>query len=227
MNSKYFLATICLFISSFHTVRADDRWIAFRNDGTNHSNAADLPVKWSPSNGIAWQKELPGYGQSSPLLWDGCLYLTEVRGPMKNQSVIIAIDSSSGELKWECPVETTEKDANYDQRCRAASTPVVDEAGVYAFFSGGDLFSVSHQGKLRWKRQLTKEYGKFQNGHGLGSSLAQTSDSVIVLIDHEGPSYLLAVDKQTGKNKWKVDRKQRTSWTSPVVANQTVASKLL
>lgn len=201
------------------TLRSGDRWPGFRNDGSNHSQSKNLPIRWSPKSGIAWQRELPGYGQSSPLLWDGRLYLTLVEGPMKNESIVIALDAASGNTLWQSAISTTSQAANYRAKSRAAPTPVVDAAGIYAFFEGGDVLALSHDGKVKWKRHLTKEYGEFENGHGLGSSLAQTDDAVIVLIDHKGPSYLLALDKKTGKNRWKVERKPRSSWTSPVVAD--------
>lgn len=197
---------------------ASDRWSGFRNGGISHSTAENIPMEWSPKNGIAWQHELPGYGQSAPLLWEGRLYLTAVEGPMKDESLVLALDADSGKTIWKQAIETTTPEGNYRAKSRAAPTPVVDEAGVYAFFEGGDVIAVSHDGKVKWRRKLTKEYGEFENGHGLGSSLAQTKDAVIVLIEHSGPSYLLALDKSSGENQWKVDRESRSSWASPIVA---------
>ncbi|MEM9368288.1 MAG: PQQ-binding-like beta-propeller repeat protein [Planctomycetota bacterium] len=196
----------------------DERWTSFRNGGPNRAASDKLPLVWSPTNGIAWQRETPGYGQSSPLLWDGRLYLTAVKGPLKDEGVIVAMDTNSGETHWKRAFPTSHPEANFDQKCRAASTPVVDETGIYAFFSSGDVFAVSHAGDVLWRRRLRQEYGDFENGHGLGSSLAQTEDAVIVLVDHQGPSYLLAIDKRNGENLWKAERSSRTSWASPVVA---------
>lgn len=197
---------------------AGENWSGFRNDGSSVSTAEDIPTRWSPTEGIAWQRELPGYGQSGPLLWEGRLYLTAVEGPTKEKSLVLALDAKSGGTIWSQGIETTTPAGNYRMKSRAAPTPVVDGTGVYAFFEGGDVVGLSHTGEVKWRRRLTEEYGEFQNGHGLGSSLAQTKDAVIVLIDHSGPSYLLALDKQTGENRWKTARISRSSWTSPVVA---------
>src|SRR5262249_37572556 len=71
-----------------------------------------------------------------------------------------------------------------------------------------------------WSRSLVKDYGEFKGNHGLGSSPAQTDDALILLVDHSGPSYLLAVAKKTGQNLWKTERKSRGSWASPVVAER-------
>lgn len=68
-----------------------------------------------------------------------------------------------------------------------------------------------------WRRSLSGEYGAIKNHHGLGGSLAQSDDAVFVLVDHAGPSYLLAASKATGKTLWKADRPSGMSWTSPVL----------
>ena len=91
---------------------------------------------------------------------------------------------------------------------------------MYCFFEGGNLIAFDHAGKVRRERNLVKDYGEFQGGHGVGSSPAQTSDALFVLIDHRGPSYLVAIDKATGKNTWKTEREQRGAWTSPVIATR-------
>jgi len=110
---------------------------------------------------------------------------------------------------------------------RGAPTPVVDAARVYAFFESGDLVALDHAGKELWQRSLVKEYGKFQGNHGVGSSLAQTSRAIFVLVAHAGPSYVCAINKENGKNVWKADRKAGVSWTSPVVAKSGSRAALL
>jgi outer membrane protein assembly factor BamB len=198
---------------------AANTWSGFRNGGESRSEAQRLPLHWSPEEGVAWQRELVGYGQSSPVVWGQTVFVTAVVGPMKEKCVVMAFDSCSGEPRWQQHFDAgTTKASNY-MTSRAAPTPVVDANGVYGFFESGDLLGLSHQGQVKWRRSLTQEYGEFQNGHGLGSSAAQTADAVIVLIDHSGPSYLLAVDKRTGENRWKADRESRYSWTSPIVVS--------
>lgn len=194
-----------------------DCWPSFRNGGDSRSAAENLPINWSPDSGVAWQRELIGYGQSSPVVWHQTVFVTAVVGPMKEKCLVLALDARSGEPLWKQQFDAgTTKASNY-MASRAAPTPVVDADGVYAFFEGGNLVSLNHEGDVSWERSLTEEYGEFQNHHGLGSSLAQTEEAVIVLIDHGGPSYLLAVDKATGENRWKADRESRSSWTSPIV----------
>jgi outer membrane protein assembly factor BamB len=104
-----------------------------------------------------------------------------------------------------------------DTVSKAAPTPVVDGKRLYVFFESGDLMGLDHSGKLLWQRRLTKEYGEFKAGHGLGGSLAMTDRALILLVAHLGPSYLLAIDKQTGRNLWKADRSGAMSWATPLI----------
>jgi outer membrane protein assembly factor BamB len=179
-----------------------------------------MPLAWSPESGIAWQKELPGYGQSSPVIFNGRVFVTSVVGPMKDECQIICLDLKTGEQVWEWKKEATSRAASNYMASRAAPTPLVDANGVYAFFESGDFVAINPDGNLKWSRSLTDEFGKFDNNHGLGSSPTQTTELVIVNIEHKGPSYLLAVDKQTGETRWKADRPSGSSWTSPIVVQQ-------
>lgn len=193
-------------------------WPGFRGRGDNVAAARDLPQQWSPTENIAWKIDLPGFGQSSPVVWGRQVFVTAVDGPERDKGFVLAYDAATGKELWRHTFAPTQKAKWSTMISRAAPTPVVDAAAVYAFFEGGDLLALSHTGELLWSRSLVKEYGEFENGHGLAASPALTRDAVVALIDHQGPSYLLGVDKKTGKNLWKVARTSRSSWTSPVVA---------
>ena len=99
---------------------------------------------------------------------------------------------------------------------QGAPTPVAGKEGIYVFFESGDLLAFNHEGDRRWGRKLTKEFGQFIGGHGVGSSLVGVPDKLVLLIDHDGPSYLLCVDRLTGKTHWKTPREPRVSWTTPL-----------
>jgi outer membrane protein assembly factor BamB len=135
---------------------AASSWTEFRNGGSSHS-ASEVPVSWSPDKGISWQKELPGYGQSSPVVFNGRVYVTTVVGSMKDECQILSFDLKTGEQIWVWSQEASTKAASNYMASRAAPTPMVDANGVYAFFEGGDLVAVNHDGSLKWKRSLTSE----------------------------------------------------------------------
>ncbi len=197
--------------------RAADRWPSFRGDGTSLTEAKNLPLKWGDDQNLAWSIDLTGYGQSSPVIWAGKVFTTSVQGAMKDTLLVTATDLHTGRQLWQQTFNGTQGVEDNGYVSKAAPTPCVDDKHVYAFFESGDIIALTHDGKPAWQRSLTKDYGEFRGNHGVGASLAQTPDHVIALIDHDGPSYLLALEKATGKNAWKTDRAKRVSWTSPVV----------
>ena len=205
-----------------------DTWPGFRGDGSSRA-AGKLPEKWSPTENIAWRVGTPGYGQSAPVVWKGNVYVTSVEGEQKEKLYVACFAAADGKKKWAKTFDATQKGKNNPMMSRAAGTPAADADGVYALFESGDLIALSHAGEVRWERHFAKEFGELKNNHGLGSSPGQTASAVIVLLDHQGPSKLLAVRKADGKDVWVADRPARSSWTSPVVvkvgdAEQVVAS---
>jgi outer membrane protein assembly factor BamB len=98
----------------------------------------------------------------------------------------------------------------------ASPTPITDGNSVFAFFGTGDLFAVDMDGNQQWHRSLATEYGKFENRFSATSSPLIYQDMVILQCDHYGPSYLVAIDRRSGKDIWKRDRPGKwLSWSSP------------
>lgn len=195
-------------------------WSAFRNGGAS-TVAGPLPQQWSPSEGIAWQVETDGYGQSAPIIFDGRVYVTSVIGESKDTSAITAFDLSTGKKLWQFKVASVQSGPSNYMNSRAAPTPVADVDGVYAFFETGNLIALDHDGNERWQRDLVQDFGRFESNHGLGSSLAQTEDFLILNVEHKGPSALMAVDKRSGDDRWKTERPSGSSWTTPVVVGES------
>ncbi|MEO2092219.1 MAG: PQQ-binding-like beta-propeller repeat protein [Gemmataceae bacterium] len=174
-------------------------------------------MTWSPTENVGWRVETPGYGQSSPVVWKDRIYLTSIEGDQKEKLHVSCFAAADGKKRWQQTFPATQKGKNNPMMSRAAGTPVCDADGVYALFESGDLIALTPDGKVRWQRHFSKEYGELKNNHGLGSSLAQTADTVFVLLDHQGPSHLVAVNKADGKESWHADRPARSSWTSPII----------
>ncbi len=209
---------------SSHCVLAD--WPSFRNGGSSHV-VSGLPLTWSATQGVSWERELIGYGQSTPVIYDGRVYLSAVEGKMKDNCVIQCLDLASGKELWQFSFESANKALSNYAASRAAPTPIVDGNAIYAFFESGDVVAVDHAGQKRWHRNLTADYGKFENGHGLGASPAQAGDCMILNIEHKGPSYLLALDNKTGATVWKTDRPSSSSWSSPIVVDEQGAGTVI
>lgn len=195
-------------------------WSSFRNGGTSIVGGT-LPVEWSPDKGMAWQQETDGYGQSAPIVFDDAVFVTSVIGDMKETCAVTAYQLHSGEQIWQVRIDATQQGPSNYMNSRAAPTPVADLNNVYAFFETGNLVAIDHSGKQLWHRDLAKDLGPFESNHGLGSSLAQTDDAVILNLEHKGPSFLIAINKQDGTTKWRVDRPSGSSWTSPIVTGKS------
>jgi outer membrane protein assembly factor BamB len=194
-------------------------WPGFLGAGAKPVDPATIPLTWSPQQNVAWKADLPGHGQSSPVIWKQNVYVTSVEGPQKDKYHLRAVHLADGKPLWVQSLESSDKVENTQYVSRSAPTPVVDAAGVYAFFESGDVLCVSHDGQQRWRRSLSRDYGKFESRHGVAASPVQTEHAVILLLDHQGPSCLLALNKADGALLWKTDRSSRTSWSSPYLVN--------
>ena len=193
-------------------------WSGFLG-GAARDSVTELPTQWSTSDNVQWSTELTGYGQSSPVIAGKQVYLTSIDGPMKERNLIHCLDLESGEVLWTHQSDSSIQVENNVYTSRAAPTAVADDSGVIAFFESGDIFALGPDKSLRWERHLVEDYGKIEGRFGLGSSLAQLSDRVFVLADNEGPSYLLALNKETGETIWKAERSSRVAWSSPMILN--------
>ncbi len=193
-------------------------WTGFRGQGNSQSHARDLPLEWSDEKNLLWRSKLSGYGQSTPVVWKDLVFTTSTEGKFSEQLKVQCTDLNRGELIWEKSFPTPVKIERSQYVSQAAPSPVVDGNGLYLFFESGLLLALDHRGNKLWDRILTKEYGPIEGNHGLGSSLFQSPKSLGLLVDHSGPSYLLRVNKKTGKNDWKMDRTERVSWSTPTLS---------
>ncbi|MGE0760919.1 MAG: PQQ-binding-like beta-propeller repeat protein [Pirellulaceae bacterium] len=192
-----------------------DHWPDFLGRQRSDIASSSLPVTWTPAD-VAWSCPLPGHGQSSPVIWGDAVYVTSVEGPLKDELIVTAVGLADGRVRWQKSFPTSDPVKNGTFVSRAAPTPLVDAAGVVAFFESGDAVALDHQGAVRWQRSLSRDYGKFQNEYGLGASPLQTAELVVILIDHPGPSYVVALHKSDGTVAWRTERKGRASWSSPM-----------
>lgn len=192
-------------------------WPAFLGQGASSIEAASLPTEWSPTKNIAWQAMIPGHGQSSPIVWGERVFVTSVEGDMKETLHVLAFNLADGKQQWKHTFESTDKVKNSLYVSRAAPTPATDGKHVFAFFESGDLACLKLTGEEVWRKSLSAEFGKYKGNHGLGASPVLTDDSIVILFDHDGPSYLIALNKSDGTTKWKTDRTSRVSWSSPAL----------
>lgn len=202
-------------------------WPGFRGDGGSVATAPNLPLRWSETENLRWRVELPGYGQSSPIVWNGVAYVTSVVGPRKETLLVTAHDLATGAERWRFTAESSAPETDSDMRSKAAPTPCANADGMFALFESGDVFALTHDGKLRWLKSLTKEFGAVTGNHGTGGSPVLAGGRLIVLLDQKTPSLLLALDPATGAVKWKTSRTARVSWSTPLVAVRNDRTELV
>jgi hypothetical protein len=182
-----------------------DEWKRFRGpNGSGLSEATRVPTEFGPEKNLAWRVSVP-QGHSSPILYDDRIYLTGMRAD--ETLVTLAIDRLSGKLLWEREAPKV-KTKVVDKRNNPASpSPAVEANGIYVFFPDYGLVAYDASGHELWAMPL----GPFNNIYGMGASPVIVGDNVILACDQSLGSYIMAVDKRTGRIVWKVDRPEAKS----------------
>jgi outer membrane protein assembly factor BamB len=207
------------------TSAANSHWQQWRGpEASGIVEAANPPVEWSESKNVRWKVELPGHGHSTPIIWTDLVFVqaaikvdadsADLEGPYKFD--VIAFDRKTGQKAWqktvrqEVPHEGSHRDGSL-----APSSPVTDGEHLYAFFGSRGLYCMTMDGEVVWDKDL----GDMQtrNSFGEGSSPALHGDTLVVLWDHEGDSFVVALDKKSGAEKWRKPRDEKSSWTTPLV----------
>ena len=193
---------------------AADTWPSFQNGG-QIVVSTPVPRNWSAESDIAWSAAIDGYGQSSPVVWDGRVYVTSVSGPKKETCHVAAYSLADGKKLWQHDLKNPSPVESTGYVSKAAPTPAVDANGLVCFFEGGNLVGLTHEGKPRWERNLVAEYGAIDSRFGVSASVEQSDDAAYVWVERETEPYVLAISKKTGENLWKVSGAGSTSWASP------------
>ncbi|RIK68870.1 MAG: hypothetical protein DCC65_01695 [Planctomycetota bacterium] len=129
---------------------------------------------------------------------------------------VLALDRTTGKTVWTTTVcEEVPHEAGHGDSTQASNSPVTDGKHIYAYFGSRGLYCLDTKGKVKWK----KDFGQMQtrNEFGEGSSPALYGDVLVVSWDHEGDDFVIALDKRTGDELWKVERDEPTSWCTPLV----------
>ena len=216
MKTMNLLCICCVFASVSVSAQVQENWTQFRGpNGQGISSATGLPVHWSAEENIAWKTEIPGESWSSPIVWNDHIFLTTATEDGKNCHVV-AVDRKSGIILWDKIALTQEADQHrHPMNTYATPTPVTDGKNVYAVFSSGSFVALDFEGNIRWINNDLKYYSH----HGLGVSPILYGDLLIFAVNLSSreeqmlgwqtpwdKSYLLALDKNTGKERWRGKR---------------------
>jgi outer membrane protein assembly factor BamB len=187
-------------------------WNQFRGpNASGVSNSTRIPVEFDPDTNVVWKTSLPG-GHSSPSIGTDRVFVTSVED---EKLYTIAVDRGSGRILWrrEAPRprrQVIERPANGP----ASATPATDGKNVYVFFQDFGLLAYGPDGNELWRMPL----GPFNNPFGHGSSPILADNTLLMAVDQDTNSFLLAIDKQSGKVRWRTERAHaQRGYSTPVL----------
>ncbi|MGB0145164.1 MAG: PQQ-binding-like beta-propeller repeat protein, partial [Akkermansiaceae bacterium] len=183
------------------SVVAED-WPSWRGPAHNGSRAGkDYPTKWSREK-VVWQVGLPGKGASCPVVWKDRIFVT---APSNGIDTALAFDLN-GKQVWKTEFGAEMKAKHMKLGTSSNASPVTDGRGVFVYFKSGTFAALEMDGTVRWKRNLSKEFGRQKLYWDQGSSPILIGDLVILSRLHAGDSWVAGFDKATGKIRWKQER---------------------
>ncbi len=204
----------------------------------------DPPLRWSETENVAFKVPVPGRGLASPIVWgDRIFLLTTVAAddeayaasqeaaagklerqewppsvePVKQRFVVLALARDDGRVLWQRTAnEKVPHESHYITSSWASASPLTDGKRLFAFFGSNGLFTYDLDGELLWQVDLGDM--ETRNGFGEGASPAVHGETLVVNWDHEGESFIVALDAQTGKQRWRTERPgEVTSWSTPLI----------
>ena len=198
---------------------------------------ADPPTEWSEEKNLRWKVEVPGLGHSSPVVWGDRVFVTTAipygeavpqvpddmpgahdNAPLTRQQefAVLALARSDGRILWKRTLlKELPHAGGHATGTFASASPTTDGEHLFAYFGSRGLFALDLDGRLLWEKDLGDMRAK--HGHGEGSSPVLHGNTLVVNWDHEGQSFVVALDKSTGKELWRTGREEVTSWSSPIV----------
>ena len=243
------LAVVLVFaVTGWASVSIAQEWPSWRGPGDDGMARGDAPVAWDENQNVKWKVDIPGRGHSSPVVWGNQIFVTTAiqigtqpersrgrrwsphgdTGPQAaHRFIVLSIDRTTGELLWErTAAEAIPQEGFHAQYGSFASnSPVTDGEHVFAYFGSRGLYCYDLDGRLIWQRDLGQMRSFLQFGEG--TPLVLRGDRLIVKADHEGDSFIVVFDKETGEELWRTSRDEATSWSPPLVVEHEGTTQVI
>ncbi len=217
---------------------AQTNWPQFRGaDSRGVATSKNLLDRWSATENVAWKRDMPGRGWSSPIVWGDRVFLTTVINTGKSEEPkkglyfggdrpkpadsahqwkVFCLDVKTGEVRWERQVHEGKPETPIHLKSSYASeTPITDGERVYCCFGNVGVFCFDLEGKEVWKHTLKPQ--AIRNGWGTAASPVLHRDRLYLVNDNDQESYLLALDAKTGEQVWRTPRDEKSNWATPFV----------
>ena len=219
-------------------------WPQWRGPFFNGMARGDAPTTWSDNTNIKWKTTIPGRGHSTPVIWGDKIFLTTAiptsqppapttgsddqrRGPggnsgpqVEHKFEVLCIDRKTGKILWQRTAKVAVPHEGYHRAYGsfASNSPATDGRLVYVSFGSRGVYAYDFNGKLIWQQDLSIQM-KMRLAFGEGSAPLLLEDRLIMVFDHEAGSFIVALDKRTGKELWRVPRDEGSSWSTPLAIN--------
>jgi outer membrane protein assembly factor BamB len=206
--------SLVLSLATTVTVRSQD-WPEFRGPGgQGHATDRDVPVEWSESRNVVWKTPVPGRGWSSPVVAGGRVWVTTAAGDRDVSLRLVGVDVDTGREVVNAEVFRVRSGAINPKNSHASPTPVVEGDRVYVHFGAAGTAAVSTSGDVVWKARFP-----YESQHGSGGSPVLHGDLLIFSCDGGDSAFVIALDKRTGKVKWRTWRRQPwdQAYSTPLV----------
>lgn len=235
------------FALAFIIFLTGDNWTRFLGPlGNSISEETHLPVTWENDLNIIWKREVPGKGWSSPIVWGDKAFITTASRTKDNvvdsaqlnapsnrilptsdyKFEVYCLNKKSGEIIWEDiayqgkPGIITHIDNTY-----ASETPATDGQHIYAYFGMTGLFCYDLDGNKIWEKDLGSY--PMQADWGTSSSPILYNELLILQFDNTENSQVIALDKNTGEEKWRTKRNEKSTWSTPYIWNNKIRTELV
>ena len=225
----YFVLVIpCLAVSSQAIAQEDAQtnvndWARWRGPTGNGIASEDQKplVKWSSTKNVVWKTKIPGVGHSSPIVLGDKIFLTTADVAKQTQSVL-CLDRKLGDIAWQTEINNGGLPTKIHRKnTHASPTVATDGKHVFAVFNHHDsieLVKLDLEGGIVWEKNVG-QYKMSKYDFGYGASPIVNGKNVIVCNENEVKSAIVAYDKDSGEESWRIDRSGITSYSTPVVAN--------
>lgn len=211
-------------------------WPQYRGSQSDGLGKGDsLPDTWSTTENVVWKSDIPGWGWSSPVVWGDRIFVTAAVGEKEREKLVIGgypggnvspkdehrwmtycLDFETGKILWEREAhKAVPPQQRHPKNSFASETPVTDGQRVYVYFGNIGIFCYDMNGEPIWE-QKWQSYPT-RGGWGTGTSPVLHKDRLYILNDNEETSYMVALDAATGKQVWRVERAEKSNWSTPYV----------
>ena len=206
-------------------------WARWRGPNGNGIATADQkpPVKWSSTENVVWKTKIPGKGHSSPIVMESQIFLTTANVSAGTQSVV-CIKRKDGELLWQTEISRGKLPKIHPKNTHASPTVATDGKHIFCVFKHDgftELSKLDFEGNIVWKKKVGQHESGYNFGNGYGASPIVYGDNVIVSNENEIKSSIVAFNKKSGEESWRIDRTGVSSYSTPVVAEVGGKKQLL